>query len=57
MKEKLEPCPFCKEKEEIYQDRYRDDHWNVHCMICGASGPNKQTEAEAIKAWNGRLKK
>ena len=51
---KPSPCPFCKEKEDVYPDCYRDGHWNVHCMICGANGPNHQTEKEAIKAWNKR---
>ncbi len=54
MKKKLKPCPFCKEKKDIYPDRYRDGHWNVHCMVCGASGPNEQSEPEAIKAWDRR---
>jgi len=56
MKEKLKKCPFCGEKEEIYQDRYRGGYWNVHCLMCGASGPNHKTEVAAIKAWNGRPK-
>lgn len=57
MAEKIKSCPFvCGEKKEIYPDRYRDGHWNVHCMMCGASGPNHSTEAKAVKAWNKRAK-
>ncbi len=56
MKEKLLSCPFCKEKKNVGLDRYRDGHWNVHCLMCGCNGPNEQSESKAIKAWNRRAK-
>ena len=47
----LELCPFCK-GEAFYNPGYNGG--NVECRECGAEGPYKRTEAEAIAAWNSR---
>ena len=30
--------------------------FQVHCYMCGAKGPVKETEEQAIDAWNKRSK-
>ena len=47
----LELCPFCK-GEAFYNPEYNGGC--VECRECGAKGPYKRTEAEAIAAWNTR---
>lgn len=54
----LKPCPFCKldytntyEFQNYYSQPYR---WRVICNSCGAEGPIKDTEQQAIDAWNKR---
>ena len=47
----LELCPFCK-GEAFYNPEYNGGC--VECRECGAEGPYKRTEAEAIAAWNSR---
>lgn len=55
-KEKLKPCPFCGEKRNLYPESYVTGKWQVECLICRASGGNCVKEANAIKAWNRRVK-
>jgi Lar family restriction alleviation protein len=47
------PCPFCggrpTNEEPIYDGRYK-----MECSDCHAVGPRRQTEAEALAAWNTR---
>ena len=50
-KQKPGPCPFCKSDQTEIDVSYGDDGW-VLCTNCGATGPVKPTEAEAIAAWN-----
>ena len=46
------PCPFCKsDKTEVDEPRYGGDMWSL-CTDCGATGPIRPTEAEAIAAWD-----
>lgn len=57
---KPQPCPFCKtahipaefDKPRILDRRVDIDGGNVWHVVCGARGPFKPTEAEAIAAWN-----
>ncbi len=51
---KLLPCPFCKEKKEIYNNQFVSGSWSVDCLVCDAQGPKCKTEVESIKAWNKR---
>ena len=56
MENKLKPCPFCKPEDEcqgalIVSD---DRRWAWAEFACGARGPERRTEKEAINAWNTR---
>tara|TARA_Y100000310_G_scaffold343378_1_gene450726 strand:- start:1659 stop:1859 length:201 start_codon:yes stop_codon:yes gene_type:complete len=63
---KFLPCPFCGACEEKYNELYveRDtfDRFYVVCDCCYAEGPHCEKtedndgEAEAIEAWNDRVK-
>ena len=51
-------CPFCGYEDEIraiYSDESR--FYTVYCchVDCGAAGPQRETEAEALEAWNQRV--
>ena len=59
LKESLRPCPFCG-SAEYEADRVclktipdSQNYYSVVCW-CGTSGPIKESEKEAIKAWNTR---
>ncbi len=49
MSEEVKLCPFCNGPATVGGMI----PW-VECQSCGASGPQKTTEAEAITAWNNR---
>lgn len=58
---KLKSCPFCGSKEVYPQIFTIGAHnknwlWSVKCTQqgCFAEGPIKDTEQEAIDAWNKR---
>ncbi|UCE81923.1 MAG: Lar family restriction alleviation protein [Deltaproteobacteria bacterium] len=59
LREALRPCPFCGSRENeadrtclrVTPDPQR--YFAVSCW-CGASGPVKDSEEEAIKSWNNR---
>lgn len=52
----LKPCPFCgNEKCFICCDTIYEENFGVMCPVCGGSiFPDKETEEEAIEAWNKR---
>ncbi|MGH9462024.1 MAG: Lar family restriction alleviation protein [Vicinamibacteria bacterium] len=58
---KLAPCPFCAEPKKIFglstpaRNGTKDTvkHW-LWCRTCGAGGPHRDSELEAVQAWNGR---
>lgn len=55
--EKLKPCPFCGGEAKIKTRYYRAiNYYNYSgvCQECNASMDVKDTEAEAIEAWNTR---
>ena len=53
MAEKLKPCPFCGEREELCL--LPDKHfYSVNCKVCGTLGPIGETEDIAIELWNRR---
>ncbi len=49
----LDRCPFCGGKAII--DGCDDTLWIVICKKCSASIGHKETEQEAIDAWNSRV--
>ena len=59
LKESLRPCPFCgsaeHEADRVCLKTIPDsqNYYSVVCW-CGTSGPIKESEREAIKAWNAR---
>jgi len=53
---KLKPCPFCGSEKVILEDDMQEVYW-VLCFECNATGPPKNTEAEAFEAWNKRVEK
>jgi Lar family restriction alleviation protein len=52
----LLPCPFCgKENRSVYHGA---TGWpKVICIECRATGPEEQTEWEAVESWNMRSKR
>jgi hypothetical protein len=45
-------CPFCKKaKGEIRKVR---GGYQCVCPNCGATGPKRESQDEALRAWNGR---
>ena len=49
----LKPCPFCGGEAVI--DSCDETLWSVICEKCNASIDFKETECEAIDAWNSRI--
>lgn len=46
-------CPFCQSKNVFVRIPIADgEEYSVICNNCKAHGPSKQTNEEAIKAWN-----
>lgn len=66
---KIKPCPFCNASETVQclpesiisgnADEDTPDYFAVNCNFnlggCGATGGYRETEEEAIKAWNNRV--
>lgn len=55
----LKRCPFCGgEAGTLMGSNENTDKWRVWCLrpssVCGLIGPFKDSEAEAIAAWNRR---
>ena len=46
----IKACPFCGGKECMADDTAHNC-WNVYC-ICGAAGPEGQSQEDAILRWN-----
>ncbi len=53
-KHKLEPCPFCGERELLDICDEGEGIASVCCIKCQASGPLKKRRHYAIAAWNVR---
>lgn len=51
--EELKPCPFCGGKDISIINHTAMGYW-ASCGPCGAIGPTRQTEEEAVEAWNRR---
>ena len=70
MTDKLKPCPFCGGEAEVYDyeskhDIYDPDtlgyvdteyytKYGVGCVLCGCIVADRNSETEAIEAWNRR---
>lgn len=50
---RIEPCPFCQH-DDVEIDEIRIGQFSVDCPECEAIGPIKDSEMEAIDAWNKR---
>ena len=58
----LKPCPFCevygalicKQDERMVVDHNGPRDFKVHCLACGAIGPNSSSKMMAIQKWNTR---
>lgn len=49
----IEPCMWCGNKElSFYSNAVMAPTYWVHCVNCGASGPEKRTSDKAANAWN-----
>jgi len=59
LKESLRPCPFCGSAEDeadrscLRTIKDSQSYYSVVCW-CGTSGPARESEKEAIRAWNTR---
>ena len=54
MNKKLKKCPFCgKDEGEITHNEYME--YFVRCGNCGAMGPWRAHEDDAIEEWNTRV--
>ncbi|MBQ6664146.1 MAG: Lar family restriction alleviation protein [Synergistaceae bacterium] len=56
---KLKPCPYCGSTQVDFFASFGDkdtnqNYMNIECLSCGAQGPTKLGEEQAIKAWNNR---
>jgi Lar family restriction alleviation protein len=53
----LLPCPFCGDSHVTVSEYDTKDAWWTQCdnIHCGAEGPTRKTESEAINAWNFRI--
>ena len=52
--EKLIPCPFCKQQNAFVSNAFqynRHIFW-VHCNVCSATGPIKESYTDALNGWN-----
>lgn len=52
------PCPFCGSVAQMTITDYEDcSGWKMECdeFECSGSGPERDTEARAIAAWNKRF--
>lgn len=53
MENKLKPCLTC-DSILIDVENTKDKKYRSVCFHCGTCGPNCETEAEAVDAWNRR---
>ena len=53
MANKLKPCPFCGNKENLELELWVIS-LRLFCPSCGCHGPTGGTKQEAIGAWNRR---
>ena len=57
MSKELKPCPFCGcNKTYSWHIGHYDKPWIVECCRCQAQGPHSDTEDEAFKLWNRRVR-
>ena len=50
------PCPFCGSKNSGIVDSDDRITYYVWCLSCDASGPREGERAEAVEAWNRRVR-
>ena len=47
------PCPWHCERQDLEIRHGEVACYQVTCMECGARGPSRETDGEAVRAWNG----
>lgn len=50
----IKPCPFDHRTKAGASIEPINSHFHGVCRDCGASGPQAESYAEALKAWNAR---
>lgn len=50
--EKIKKCPYCNSKDVECENYGYTNTWHTFCNQCEVSGPDKEGQKEAIKAWN-----
>lgn len=52
----MEACPFCGEPIalSVGEVLYEEPWFMVFCQICGAEGPQSESEEKALYGWNTR---
>ena len=52
----MKPCPFCAGPAEPVFPEFGADYFFTYiaCLLCGATGPGRQTLEEAKAAWDER---
>lgn len=52
---KLKPCPFCERSSLSFVTQvFPEEHIQVQCDICKATGPIGSSDVGAAEAWNKR---
>jgi hypothetical protein len=54
MQSDLKPCPFDHRIKAGAAIEPINSHFHGVCQDCGASGPEAESYADALKAWNAR---
>lgn len=52
--QEIAPCPFCGFNAIVPNDFYRSKTIKVRCPMCAAQGSPRQSDEDAIRAWNRR---
>lgn len=53
--QEIAPCPFCGFNAIVPNDFYRSKTIKVRCPMCAAQGSPRQSDEDAIIAWNKRF--
>jgi Lar family restriction alleviation protein len=51
----LAACPFCASTNLGFYEHVYGQMFAVSCNLCGAEGPRRSSQDEAVKLWNRRV--